>query len=273
METTFKNNIKVGFFVLSGFIVIMVSIFILGADKSLLTKYTRLHAHFQNVQGLAAGSVVSLAGVIVGNIEEIRFVPEENALDVILKIEEKHLDRIREGSQVEIKTQGALGDKFIYIVPGDYKNSPLKPNSRIEVAKSSDLFDMVSERGKEAEKIFDIIHELHILTKTINAENKVGRILENLNTASSNFNNMSTEMKGFVTSMNLKSEGTKIKDAIDRMDSIMSKIDRGQGTLGALINDPSLHEQIKGFFGASQRKTHMKSVIRSSIEKNDELTP
>lgn len=273
METSLKNNIKVGIFVLGGLIVVLTSIFLLGADKSLFTSYVRLHAQFKNVQGLVPGSVVSLAGVNIGNIEDIRFIPEQNLLDVILKVEQSHLSRIREGSEVEIKTQGALGDKFIYIIPGDYKNPELKEGSQLKVAESTDLFDIVSARGKETEKVFDIINELYVLTKTINSENRVGKIMDNFSTASKNFNDVSGEMKTMVTTLNLPSQGEKIKDAIDRMDSIVSKIDRGQGTLGALINDSSLHDQIKGFFGASQRKSHIKSVIRSSIEKNDEIQP
>ncbi len=273
METSIKNNIKVGIFVAAGLLVILFSIFILGADKSLFTSYVRLHAHFKNVQGLASGSIVSLAGVTVGNIEDIRFLSEENVLDVVMKIEKNHLRRIREGSEVEIKTQGALGDKFIYILPGDYKNPELKSGDKIPVAQSSDIFDIVSSRGKETEKIFDIINEMYVLTKTINAENRVGKIMENLNSASNNFNQVTTDMRKMVSSMNLPNQGDKIRDAIEKMDNIMSKIDRGQGTLGALINDSSLHDQIKGFFGASQRKSHIKSVIRTSIEKNDEINP
>jgi phospholipid/cholesterol/gamma-HCH transport system substrate-binding protein len=48
----------------------------------------------------------------------------------------------------------------------------------------------------------------------------------------------------------------------------MTKIDSGQGTIGALINDPSLHDSLKAMVGGPDRKKNMKSLIRSTIDKN-----
>ncbi|MGZ3771450.1 MAG: MlaD family protein, partial [Bdellovibrio sp.] len=126
MESQGSTQVKVGIFITVGTILILASIFFLGADKSIFTKYVRLHSYFDQVQGLAVGSVVSLSGVTVGNVESITFVSEKNSLDVKMKIDQKFINRIRQGSQVEIRTQGALGDKFIFIIPGDPKNTVVK---------------------------------------------------------------------------------------------------------------------------------------------------
>ena len=53
-----------------------------------------------------------------------------------------------------------------------------------------------------------------------------------------------------------------------KLDKILSKIDRGEGTLGALVNDPTLHESLKSALGVNQRRKTMKTIIRSSIEKS-----
>ncbi len=108
MESHMNTQLKVGIFLSIGIAVILGSIFFLGADKALFTTYIRLHAHFDQVQGLSVGSVVSLSGVTVGNVEDITFLPEKNALDVKMRINETYIDRIRQGSEVEIRTQGAL---------------------------------------------------------------------------------------------------------------------------------------------------------------------
>jgi phospholipid/cholesterol/gamma-HCH transport system substrate-binding protein len=50
----------------------------------------------------------------------------------------------------------------------------------------------------------------------------------------------------------------------------MGKLDRGEGTLGALINDPSVHNQLKAMLGGSPRKNHVKSLLRTSIEKEED---
>jgi phospholipid/cholesterol/gamma-HCH transport system substrate-binding protein len=46
----------------------------------------------------------------------------------------------------------------------------------------------------------------------------------------------------------------------------MNKIDRGDGTLGALINDRSIHERIKNILGAGQKSQQVKQILKSSVE-------
>lgn len=270
METTLKSQIKVGVFVVLGVVVTMSSIFMLGANKSFFSKFSHLYAEFENVQGLARGSVVSLSGVVIGNIESIDFVKEKNLLRVDMKIEIEYLPRVFKGSEVEIRTQGALGDKFIYIIPGDPKLAPVSDNDILPVAKSTDLLNVLAERGKETEKVFDIINEVYKLTKTLNNENHIGSMLTNMNQASRNFNSLSDKSLKIVTELSEgKSAAVQMKASIDKLNNILGKVDRGEGTLGALINDSTLHDQLKSLVGGASRKNHVKSLMRTSIEEKD----
>lgn len=271
METSIKNQIKVGIFVTIGVIAVMGSIFMLGANKALFSSYAHLYADFENVQGLARGSVVSLSGVVIGNIEKIDFIPEKNALRVDMKIEREFLERVFVGSEVEIRTQGALGDKYIYVIPGDPKAGFAKDGDAIPVAKATDLLNVLSERGKESEKIFDIINEVYKITKTINQDNKLGTIISNLASTSGDFKKISEKSLKLMSELSEgKSTTQQLKSSMDKMNNILTKIDKGEGTLGALINDSTLHEQLKNLVGGSQRKNHVKSVIRTSIEKSED---
>lgn len=269
MEFSAKNNLKIGLFVAIGLIVVMGSIFTLGGDKSLFTNYVKIHAKFENVQGLAKGSIVSLSGVVVGNIQEIRFVSEENVLDVIMKVESEYLSKIPVDSKVEIRTQGALGDKFIFIIPGTNRAESMKDGGLLGIAPATDIFNIVAERGKETEKVFDIINEVLILMKSINKDNQVAHIVSNMNQASSNLNQTSAEVKKFMAEFNANSNAQKMRSTVEKLESIINKIDRGQGTLGALVNDSTVHDQLKAILGGAQRKNHVRSVIRTSIEKSE----
>lgn len=268
METTLKNQIKVGIFLVLGVAITMGSIFMLGANKSLFSKFSHLYAEFENVQGLARGSVVSLSGVVIGNIEVIEFVSEKNLLRVDMKIEKEYLPRVFRGSEVEIRTQGALGDKFIYIIPGDPRGDTLRDGDLLPIAKSTDLFNVLAERGKETERIFDIINEVYKLTKTLNHENHLGTMVANMSQASRDFRIISEKSLKIVNEFSEgKSPSAQMKASLDRLNSILSKVDKGEGTLGALVNDSSLHDQLKSLVGGSQRKNHVKSLMRTSIEK------
>lgn len=268
MESQFSHQIKVGLFVSAGLLAVMISILALGGDRSLFKSYVRIYARLPQVQGLSKGSIVSLAGVTVGNVDKIEF-GTDNLLSVAMRIEGDKLDRIPADSNVEVRTQGALGDKFIYIVQGNMNGEKIKPEGKLEPMKSADLLDIISQRGGEVEKVFDIITELKKLMIAINADGKVEKMVTNMSEASVNLKYMSEDARKMVADMKTDSP-QKMKDILARLDSILVKIDRGEGTLGALVNDSSLHEGIKALVGASPRKKYMQSVIRNTLEKSDE---
>lgn len=265
-----SNQLKVGIFIAAGTLLILVSIFFLGADKAIFTSYVRVHAHFEQVQGLAIGSVVSLSGVTVGNVEDITFLSEINALDVKMKINKEYLPRVRRGSQVEIRTQGALGDKFVFIIPGDQKNEVINEGDILEVAKATDLLGIISERGNETSRVFDIINELYKITHTMNADNRFAKIMVNLETASTSLSQTGKEANKVMAQVSEHRSGEKLARSIDKLDSILTKIDRGEGTLGALINDPSIHNRLKSALGGSTRKNHVENLLRTSIKKEED---
>ncbi len=266
METQKKVQMIVGGFLLFGLAALMTTVFMLGADRALFKHYARLHAYFDQVQGLDRGSVVSLSGVTVGNIESIEFIGERKALDVTMKVEDRFLARIPVGSQVEIRTQGALGDKFIFIIPGPTSEKTVADGSVLEIATATDLFSIISERSKEAGKVFDIINELHKMALTINGDRKLEKIMSNLSKASDSLALTSEHAQQFTSSMNADS-GQRLTKAVERFDSIMTKIDKGQGSLGALINDSSIHDRLKAMLGGNNRKSQVKDLLRTSIEK------
>jgi phospholipid/cholesterol/gamma-HCH transport system substrate-binding protein len=85
----------------------------------------------------------------------------------------------------------------------------------------------------------------------------------------------SEELKDALTTLNgllreLKPDGggeSELKKTLRHLGNVAQKLDSGQGTLGGLINDPSLHERLKELVGAGQQKKGTKSLLRSTIEK------
>lgn len=265
MEADSKLQIKVGLFLAIGLVSIMVSITMLGANSSLLKSYAEITARFEQVQGLAEGSVVSLSGVVVGNVDRIEFNTDNSDLIVHLKVAKNFLKNIASDSKVEIRTQGALGDKYIYISPGDLKNGFLKEGNHLEVLKSADILNIIASRGNETGKIFDIISDIHLMTQTLTKDQRLEKILNSLVTSTNNLAKTSSNAERMTTELNF----TKLQASMTKLDNVMTKLDRGDGTLGALINDPSLHQQLKTMLGVSDRKNSMKSLLRGSIEKNE----
>ena len=249
METR-KQLMMTGIFLAIGVVVVLMTILMLGGDKILFQKNAHIFVKFDQVQGLNQGAVVSLAGLPIGNVDGFDFDPATNRIRVSLRIKADQLKKLSMGTLAEIRTQGALGDKYIYIIPGKTDQDRLTDGSEIQTAKSTDIMAILIQKVNETEKVFEIIKEIHILTKTINQDNKVGRIMDNLESGSAALSKVAASAE---TSM-------------AKFDRVMTKIDKGEGTLGALISDSSIHDQIKSILGGSQRKSQVKSMLLRSVD-------
>jgi hypothetical protein len=61
-----------------------------------------------------------------------------------------------------------------------------------------------------------------------------------------------------------------LKASMDHLNSIFTKVDKGHGTLGALINDPSLYDDLKALLGGANRNRVLKYFVRKSVEESRE---
>ena len=262
METTLNHEIKVGIFTLIGVVLFCISVILLGGDKFLITKNYYLKARMSQVQGLGRGSVVSLTGVPIGNVEDIVFIPGSPEVEVSMRLQQAVQNRITEGSLASVKTQGALGDKYIYIEPGPVGGTPLPDGAILPMDKTPDLLDVIAQKGQELGEIVEVIKEVRILFQNINKDGRSAKLITNLVDSSEQMSKFLSE--GRETFRLMKN------DALVPMASIMKKLDSGQGTLGALINDSTLHNRISSMMGDSPRNKFLKPLIRESIQTNEQ---
>ena len=253
-----NQQMKVGLFTAIGLIVIVISIFSLGSNKSFFQKSLIVHSYFDSAVGLNQGGIVSLAGVKVGNIENIEFDEIKNLVRVNYMINEEFQKKVKLDSVVEIKTQGALGDKYLYINPGKGTDI-VQDKSELKSDYGNDFFSVISKRGSESEKIFDAIADLQVLMRSLTAQNKIPALISKLDQTAGNLQTSSEQIKKATAN-------DRVVKTMNRVDRILEKIDNGQGTLGALINDKSLHIRIKSLLGAGEKQQQVKSILRSSVE-------
>jgi len=62
----------------------------------------------------------------------------------------------------------------------------------------------------------------------------------------------------------------EVLEAGARLNSILSKVDDGEGSLGLLLNDPTLYEDLKILLGGAQRSTVVRSLIRFAVDSGNE---
>lgn len=266
MEYTRAMEYKVGIFIVISTILTLVFIMALGGDKAFFSKQDHLQLVLDETMGLGIGSMVQVAGVPCGNVDKITFDANSTKLNISLKIERKYMARITKGSTVSILTQGALGDKYISIKPGPYDAEQLKDGEVLSPEIDVDFIATLGKSGNKVEKVFDILDNVEKIVAGLNQR----KMSENLGDTMQHLKRSTQALDEILAS--LRSSDAKhnnVKKSLDHMASILEKIDSGQGTLGGLINDPTVHEDLKALLGGAKRSKLLKYLIRQTIQKSD----
>ncbi len=257
MDKKVANQIIVGVFVTVAFFGFVFILFnISGGDGVFSSKYSLL-ARFKHVKGLHYGSEVSLAGLRVGVVKNIEISKDDGkTLVVELSIQKGMKDRIRKDSTASVRTQGMLGDKYIEVTIGTPTEPMLEEGNEIQVAEESDIFSKGGMLVDEVKRQFEKGGEMDSL-------------IHNLNLLSQNLNTLTGDIKkerGMLHELIYGKSGIKLSEAVGHLNGILKKVNEGEGSLGLLVNDPTVYEDIKNMTGGAKRSTILKSLIRSFSE-------
>lgn len=154
MNSTSLERI-VGLFVLAAFGCMSFFALKLGSLDLRPSETYLIEARFSNAAGLIVGSQVSVAGVPIGTVTEMKLAKDFSAI-VGMRIRKPYL--IPTDSIASIRGHGLLGDKYIALSPGA-EEEVLKPGARITDTESAvDLESLLSRfafgtmQGDKAEK-------------------------------------------------------------------------------------------------------------------------
>lgn len=243
------TEFKVGVFVVVILLLFGIGVFVIGSHQKYFQRQYTLWASFSNIQGLIVGAPVSLAGLTVGRVNAIIFPadPREKTIKVELKIKKGVQERIREDSIASIQTMGLLGDKYVEISMGSPENDVLHDGDYIE---SAHPFDLLAYATKLEEAI-DVINTILIDVREISSQVRGG--------------------KGLLHAILYDPAGGELvndlSSAAKSANNIVKKVERGEGTLGGLVNDPAVYEDLKAVLGGAKRSTIIKGLIRYTIKK------
>ena len=109
---------SVGLFIIAGIFTMIGLVFkVSNFSEYYYDKTYTITASFDNVSGLKRRSAVSIAGVNIGRVKEIKIDPETFEAVVVLEIDSQY-NEIPEDSSVSVFTAGLLGEKYIGIEAG-----------------------------------------------------------------------------------------------------------------------------------------------------------
>jgi len=110
-------EIGVGAFLLAGMVaLLMLALNVSGLNLESKNTY-KVYARFENIGGLTERSKVTMSGVLIGQVSNIRL--DEDALQALVEMEiHQEVDFLSIDSSASILTAGLLGEKYIGVVVG-----------------------------------------------------------------------------------------------------------------------------------------------------------
>ena len=87
MDKSKKQEMLAGVFIISGVILLLITLFVLGLSDLFAHKIIMRTGFSESVQGLSRGSAVKYRGVQIGNVTEISILVDENIIQVDMEID------------------------------------------------------------------------------------------------------------------------------------------------------------------------------------------
>ncbi|HVO92813.1 MAG TPA: MlaD family protein, partial [Terriglobales bacterium] len=123
-----------------GTLLFSLGIFLIGSQHNVFAKHLDLYTEVKNLNGLAKGATVRVAGLDAGEITDIT-VPHSPSAGFRLKLQVNEQVRglIRTDSVATIVTEGVVGDKFLSIGAGSPASPEAPPFSTLPSKETSDI--------------------------------------------------------------------------------------------------------------------------------------
>jgi len=283
-------QLRVGVFVLAALAIL--GFFILNATGEFnpFEEKLVLKARFVNADGLREGAEVQLAGVNIGKVTEVRFLPpdspEEAKIEAVLSVNElldgkPTRERIRTDSTAQLVATSVLGnDKMINITPGTPEASPVGEFHVLE-SNAAISINQLTQTGND---LLQQINKLAIpANEILNKANQGDGTLGNLINDEALYQNLSSsieETKLLIDRIRTGegSAGKFVNDpelydnlnkSIASMETIAANLRDGKGTAGKFLNDEAIYEDSKKMIG--ELRAALKDVA-PSLKRLDQIS-
>lgn len=275
-----SNELKIGITVVVAIIIAFIGYTIM-KDIPLFRSSTTVYTKFDQVYGLIPGNVVNVKGFKIGTVKEMDLLVSDSTL-VTMNIEEGY--QIPKGSIAVLKSSGVLGGKFIEIqksdstemvqhqgtIKGVFEQGMMDTFAEEGEKLSNDisasirgveklvtsLNETLSEENKE--NISGIVKDLKSTTGSLNSliqkrQDDLDAMITEAKSTLENLDDLSSENKEKLTSLINNLEATsveleKLSGGLNEtnltLNEVLTKINDGEGTLGKMVNDPSLYNNI-----------------------------
>ncbi|WP_299128789.1 MlaD family protein [uncultured Winogradskyella sp.] len=271
-----SREVKVAILVLSG-IALFIYLFSFLKGEDLFTNTETYYTEF-NYNALSTASPVTVRGNRIGKIEDISYDFESGKTKVAFSVNPKL--KFSKNSVIRLYQTGLMGGNALAIIDaedgefakaGDFIQSEVKAG--LVSSLESDLPKVTSGLSGTLDSADTLVNSLNALVLD-NSDNGLKHAIAELNTTIRSFKDLSLTLQNLITSnddkialvlenfnetsKNLTELTAELKAAglaktiqdldktIVNMQSLLASLDRGEGTMGKLLKDDALYNNLEG---------------------------
>jgi phospholipid/cholesterol/gamma-HCH transport system substrate-binding protein len=178
-----------------------------------------LIAGFESLKELKEGDDVRMAGVKIGEVEKTRLAGRR--AEAVLRI--SHQVKIKSDANAMIVMAGLIGTNYLSVSLGTEAASDLPEGAEITTQTTPDLNSVMTQMGDLGKKLETAIGEL---SSALSGDGKEGT--------------------GIIKKVDLliTENRENIGKATANLQEITAKVNKGEGTLGRLISDPKMYDEL-----------------------------
>ncbi|MFQ5508326.1 MAG: MlaD family protein [Leptospirillia bacterium] len=270
------SELRVGILLLAAFLVGTSAIVFFSGIREYFRPTFPVHTYLTKVSGLKPGAVVMLSGVTVGNVTTLDLAPEKDAVKVSMKIYTALGEAVRENATATLGSQGLLGDKYIELDPGSQELPPIAVDGVIQPNLDALDIDQVMGQAEDVtKKLNDLLDEMTGLAREIReGGGTAGKLLadsglyDNARKAAAELTDTAKALSETASTYDklgdkvgktfLEGDGTlkrladnpepfeKLNASLGHMDTVLGRLEEGEGALGKLLNDPEMADEMTG---------------------------
>ena len=266
-----RLEIVVGGFVLLGIAIFCFFVFFISGVYLFKRGYF-LNVEYTFVSGISRGAPIRYAGVPVGEVNQLKTDYDENGKPrVVVKIWIKEGTIVRENTKVEIRGAFALSEAHIEI-SSDGKNEGriLKSGDHIRGIDPVPLDNLIRE-GDEITKILkNILINVESFTADEEIKSALRDVVFNVDALTSQLNHMLYTSEDDITDAISKAEQSlsELHNTIARTNSIMDSIETQEGTVGKLLYNDEMYNEVLAFI--KDIKAHPWKLLKKSKSSSDD---
>jgi phospholipid/cholesterol/gamma-HCH transport system substrate-binding protein len=239
----------IGLFLILGIGLFTGILFLIGNRHDVFGKHVEFYAEFSDIGGLPSGAQVLVSGIEAGEVKGIE-IPTSPASKFRLKLQVRANARgvIRTDSLVSIRTEGIVGDKYVFIREGTSTAAEAPDGATLP---SKEPFDI----GEALEKGSALLDKSSTLLD--NVQGSITDLHGRLDVALDSVTKTVNHVDGLVTVVqpDIKKMAGNAGEITDTINAIVSDLNAGKGPAGLLLKDETTRKQLQATLSNAQQAT------------------